>query len=79
MGSLGSFQESQAFSNLDKICRERAWPIVLNYFGNYWADDIYAILNFSPSYGLILQNQVGLGFENAAVNICGSVFTTPDY
>lgn len=57
MGSLGSFQESQVLSNLDKICRECAWPIVLNYFGNYRADVIYTILNFSPSYGLILQNQ----------------------
>lgn len=79
MGSLGSFQESQALSNLDKICRECAWPTVLNYFVKYWADGIYDILNFSLGYGLILQNQVGLGFENAAVNICGSVFTKPDY
>lgn len=35
MGSLGRFQESQVLSYLDIICRECAWPIVLNYFGNY--------------------------------------------
>lgn len=57
MWSLGSFQESQVLSNLDKICREYVWAVVLNYFGNYWADVIYTILNFSPGYGLILQNQ----------------------
>lgn len=75
MESLGSFQESQVLSNLDKICR-----VCLVYcFELLWKLLSWCYLCHIKSYGLILQNLVGLGFEKAAVNICGSVYTKPDY